>query len=122
MAEAFSRLLPQRVGLVVRLEAKPGMRTLLLDALNRYADSLDEEPWTEVFVISLDPDEADVIWLHEWFFGDDGITAHRQAPAFEVFTREVADHLAAPPGVMRFEPLRVHLASQLLEADTAAEF
>ena len=39
-----------------------------------------EEPGTEFFCISLDPDEPEVVWLHEWFIGEDGITAHRSAP------------------------------------------
>jgi quinol monooxygenase YgiN len=122
MTESFSRLLPQRLGMVVRLEAKPGQRALLLDALHRYADALDDEPATELFVISLDPDETDVVWLHEWFYGDDGINAHRGAPAFATLMQEMGDFLVAAPGVMRFEPLRVHLAGQLLDAESAADF
>ena len=75
------RLLPDRHGLVVRLEAHPGARAVVLDALHRYADRLDEEPATEFFVISLDPDEAEVVWLHEWFHEQAGLDAHRAAPA-----------------------------------------
>jgi quinol monooxygenase YgiN len=122
MADAFDRLLPQRLGMVVRLEAKPGMRPLLLDALHRYTDSLTDEPATELFVISLDPDESDVVWLHEWFHGEEGVNLHRGAPGFGALMSEVSDLVTAPPGVMRFEPLRMHLSGQLLDAETAAEF
>jgi quinol monooxygenase YgiN len=122
MAEPLDRLLPQRLGMVVRLEARPGMRPLLLDALHRYTDSLGAEPSTELFVISLDPDEDDVVWLHEWFFGQEGVNLHRGAPGFASLMTEVADLVTTPPGVMRFEPLRVHLSGQLLDAETAAEF
>ena len=120
--EPLNRLLPQRLGMVVRLQAQPGRRAGLLDALHRYADRLAEEPATEMFVISLDPDEVDVVWLHEWFHGDAGVNAHRSAPAFADLMHDLSDLLATPPGIMRFEPLRVHLAPQLLEAEAASEF
>lgn len=108
------RLLPDRHGLVVRLEAHPGARAVVLDALHRYADRLDEEPATEFFVISLDPDDPEVVWLHEWFHEQAGLDAHRAAPAFSHLMSELSSALVSPPGVMRFQPLRMHLATQLL--------
>ena len=77
-----ARLLPDRHGLVVRLQAEPGGRPALLDALHRYIDRLGDEPATEFFCISLDPDEPEVVWLHEWFQGEDGIAAHWNASAY----------------------------------------
>jgi quinol monooxygenase YgiN len=115
-----ARLLPDRHGLVVRLEAHPGGRPAVLDALHRYADLLDQEPATELFVISLDPDDAEVVWLHEWFHEEAGLDAHRAAPAFAALMSELSTSLANPPGVMRFQPLRMHLAEQLLSDDTMA--
>jgi quinol monooxygenase YgiN len=105
-----ARLLPDRHGLVVRLQAEPGGRPALLDALHRYIDRLTEEPATEFFCISLDPDEPEVVWLHEWFQGEDGIAAHRAAPAFGDLMAELNVVLSSAPGVMRFVPLRMHLA------------
>jgi len=115
-----SRLLPDRHGMVVRLEARPGGRATVLDALHRYADQLADEPATELFVISLDPDDAEVVWLHEWFHAEAGLDAHRAAPAFGQLMSELSTALAHPPGVMRFQPLRLHLADQLLSDDTLA--
>ena len=108
-----ARLLPDRHGLVVRLQAEPGGRPALLDALNRYIDRLTEEPATEFFCISLDPDEPEVVWLHEWFQGEDGIAAHRSAPGFGELMAELDDVLSNAPGVMRFVPLRMHLAEAI---------
>jgi quinol monooxygenase YgiN len=90
----------------------------VLDALHRYVDALGEEPATELFVISLDPDDTEVVWLHEWFFEQAGVDAHRAAPAFADLMEELSDALVNPPGVMRFQPLRMHLAEQLLTEDT----
>lgn len=108
-----TRLLPDRQGLVVRLQAEPGGRPALLDALHRYTDRLAEEPATEFFCISVDPDEPEVVWLHEWFNGEDGVAAHRSAPAFADLMAELNTVLSSPPGVMRFVPLRMHLAEGL---------
>lgn len=120
--QSFARLLPQRLGMVVRLEARPGHRAVVLDALHRYVDELDEEPATELFVISLDPDESEVVWLHEWFYGEDGVQAHRASTPFARLMQDMAPSLVSAPGLMRFEPLRVHLSAQLLDAEAAAEF
>ena len=99
--------------LVVRLQAEPGGRAALLDALHRYIDRLPDEPATEFFCISLDPDEPEVVWLHEWFNGEDGMTAHRSAPGFAELMAELNTVLSSAPGVMRFVPLRMHLAEGL---------
>ena len=108
-----TRLLPDRHGMVVRLQAVSGGRPALLDALHRYIDSLTEEPATEFFCVSLDPDDGETVWLHEWFHGEDGINAHRGAPAFADLMAELDGLLSNAPGVMRFMPLRLHLAEQL---------
>lgn len=107
------RLLPDRHGIVVRLESEPGGRPALLDALHRYMDRLSEEPGTEFFCVSLDPDEPEVVWLHEWFNREEGMTAHRAAPAFGDLMNELNEMLSKAPGVMRFVPLRMHLAEAL---------
>lgn len=101
--------------MVVRLEAHPGGRAAVLDALHRYADQLAAEPATELFVISLDPDDREVVWLHEWFHQQAGIDAHRAAPAFGQLMSELSTTLVSPPGVMRFQPLRMHVVSDLLQ-------
>jgi quinol monooxygenase YgiN len=98
---------------VVRLQAEPGGRPTLLDALHRYIDRLPEEPATEFFCISVDPDEPEVVWLHEWFQGEDGMVAHRSAPGFAELMTELNVVLSAAPGVMRFVPLRMHLAEAI---------
>jgi quinol monooxygenase YgiN len=114
-------LLPGRVGLVVRLVAAAGARPALLDALNRYVDRLDEEPGTESFLVSLDPDDDAVVWLHEWFTDDDAQLAHRASAPFAQLLNEMPAHLADGPAVMRFAPLRLHLSGGLLAGDGTLE-
>jgi quinol monooxygenase YgiN len=108
-------LLPGRVGLFVRLAAKPGARTGLLDALHRYADRLSAEPHTEAFVIALDPEDQDVVWLYEWFTDEAGLEAHRLSEPFTELVTEIPDLLDTPPGLLRIDPLRLRLQTAMLD-------
>ncbi len=107
-------LLPGRVGLFVRLAAHPGGRPGLLDALHRYADHLEDEPTTEVFVIALDPDNEDIVWLYEWFTDEEGLERHRSSAPFADLVGEIPDLLASPPGLLRIDPLRLHMRTAVL--------
>jgi quinol monooxygenase YgiN len=103
-------LLPGRTGLMVRLLAKPGQRPVLLDALHRYADELVEaEPLTEAFVMCLDPQEPNAVWLFEWFNGPTGQDEHRASAPFAVLISELQQVLKDEPQVLPLEPLRMHL-------------
>ena len=110
-----SSLLPGRIGLFVRLAAQPGRRAAVLDVVNRYADGLAEEPGTELFVVMLDPDDVDVVWLHEWFADEDAQLAHRASEGFARMMTDMPDLLAGPPGVLRIDPLRLHLQPSVLD-------
>jgi len=109
-----SRLLPGRVGLLVRLRALPGGRAAVLDALHSYVDRLAEEPGTEGFMVSLDPGDADMVWLHEWFRDEHAVDEHRSSQAFAELIETMAERLAAPAGLLRVDPLRLHVSADLL--------
>jgi quinol monooxygenase YgiN len=112
--EPVTRLLPGRVGLFIRLQGRQGSRPAVLDALHTYVDRLDEEPGTEGFVVGLDPGEPDVVWLYEWFRDEGALEAHRQAPAFGELLASMPDLVDAPAGMLRVDPLRLHLAGSLV--------
>jgi quinol monooxygenase YgiN len=117
-APPVGALLPGRVGLFVRLICKQGGRAAVLDAVNRYMDDLTAEPGTEVFVLAVDPDEADVVWLYEWFRDDEALQAHRSSEPFHALMRELPAGLGAPPAMIRIDPLRVHLQRVVAEGRT----
>lgn len=118
--EARDALLPGRVGLFVRLEANPGGRPALLDALHRYTDQLAHEPDTELFLISLDPENDDVVWLYEWFPNEEALQHHQTADTFTTLINEVPNLLATPPGLLRVDPLRIHMKTGFLDEDPEA--
>mgnify|MGYP002737301712 FL=1 len=110
-------LLQDRIGVVVRLVGRPGTRPILLDAINEYMDRLVEEPGTEAYVVSIDPEHDDMVWLHEWFRDETAVAAHQQAPAFVELMHVLRDALDQPPAILRFAPIRMHLADSVLEGD-----
>jgi quinol monooxygenase YgiN len=106
-------VLPGRIGLLVRMPVKPGMRAAALDVLNRYVDDLDQEPGTEAFFLCVDPDDADVVWLYEWFHDEEALEAHRGAALFARLMSELPPVVADGPGIMRLDPLRLRMTSAL---------
>ena len=117
MDQPVTVLLTGRVGLFVRLPGLPGSRPALLDALHTYADRLAEEPGTELFVVSVDPSDPDVVWLNEWFRDDDAVQAHRAAPAFADLMSTMPELLSGPAGILRIDPLRLDLAGEIAAGD-----
>jgi quinol monooxygenase YgiN len=113
----MTMFLPGRVGLMVRLPAHPGGRPALLDAVNRFADGLRETPRTEAFMVSLDPNDDDVVWLYEWFTDETALEAHRTTAAFASLMEEMPNLLASAPALMRIDPLRMDLSNELLSGD-----
>ena len=80
------------------------------DALHRYADELaDAEPQTEAFVMCLDPQEENAVWLFEWFSGPDGQDKHRASEPFAGLIAELSEVLGQEPQVLPLEPLRMHI-------------
>lgn len=116
--EPVGALLPGRVGLFVRLVCRPRARTAALDIVNRYMDDLASEPGTEMFTVSLDPGEPDILWFYEWFTDDKALDAHRASPAFHTMMAALPAVLAAPPALVRVDPLRMHMQRAVAEGRT----
>lgn len=110
-------LLPGRQALLVRLTCQAGRRAALLDVLNTYADGLAEEPGTELFVVSVDPDDEALVWLYEMFRDAQAEEAHRSAGGFARMVRSMPELLAAPPALLRMGPLRLAMQEAVLAED-----
>jgi len=106
-------VLPGRIGILVRIPVLPGLRAAALDVLNRYVDDLDSEPGTEAFMVCVDPQDEDVVWLHEWFRDEAALAEHRDAPLFQWLMSELPELVGENPGLMRLDPLRLRMTSAL---------
>jgi quinol monooxygenase YgiN len=117
--EPVQVLLPGRRSLLVRLTCQEGMRPAMLEVLNTYADGLVEEPGTEMFVVSLDPDDESIVWLYELFKDVDAENAHRSSSGFADMMSSMPEFLNGPPAVLRMEPLRMAMQETVLSEDWA---
>ena len=117
--EPLQVFLPGRMSLLVRLTAQEGLRLALLDVLNTYTDQLAEEPGTEVFIVSVDPDTPDNVWLFEIFKDEAAQEAHRASAPFAVLMGAMPPLLEGPPAVLRMDPLRMSLQQGMLHEDWA---
>jgi quinol monooxygenase YgiN len=115
--EPVQVLLPGRRCLLVRLTAATGRRLELLDVINTYADGLREEPGTELFMVSLDPDDENLVWMYELFRDEGAENAHRAASGFAEMLGGVTDLLDGPPAVLRMEPIRMAVQEGVLSQD-----
>ena len=112
-------LLAGRRVLLVRLTCNEGMRPAMLDMLNTYTDGLSDEPGTEVLIVSLDPDDVNIVWLYEMFKDEDAENAHRSSAGFAMMMTEMPKFLGAPPALLRMDPLRMSLQQGVLAEDWA---
>ncbi|CAB4882017.1 MAG: hypothetical protein F2793_07025 [Actinobacteria bacterium] len=115
--EPLQVFLPGRMSLLVRLTVKEGMRAALLDALNTYTDQLAGEPGTEMFIVSVDPDSANNVWLYEIFKDEAAQEAHRSSSGFAELMNSMPPLLDGPPAVLRMDPLRMSLQEGVLAED-----
>ena len=117
--EPLQVLLPGRRSLLVRLTCQEGLRPAMLELLNTYADGLDEEPGTEMFVVSLDPDDENIVWLYEIFKDTEAEEAHRASCGFARMMSSMPELLDGPPAILRMEPLRMAMQETVLAEDWA---
>ena len=106
-------VLPGRIGILVRIPVLSGRRPAALDVLNRDVDDLDSEPGTEAFMVCIDPQDEDVVWLYEWFRDEAALAEHREAPLFQRLMGELPELVGENPGLMRLDPLRLRMTSAL---------
>lgn len=110
-------LLPGRIGMLVRVVAKEGMRPAMLELLNTYADGLASEAGTEVYLMSTDPQNADIVWLYEVFKDQAAQAAHQSSDGFVRLMETMPELLAEPPAILPMEPLRISVQDDMFKED-----
>ncbi len=106
-----------RKSALIRLTCAAGMRPALLEVLNTYVDTLADEPGTEMFMVHLDPDDENNIWLYETFLDDDAALAHRSTRGFAKLMNDMPPLLEGAPAILRMEPLRMSVQESVLTED-----
>ena len=92
-----------------------GLRLALLVAINRYADNLEQEPGTETFVVSLDPEDQYVVWLVKWLTSSEAFEDRRHSDAFVDLMKNLPNLLSQPPAILRVVAIRMFIQKDLVD-------
>ena len=106
-----------RKSALIRLTCASGMRPALLEVLNTYVDSLGDEPGTEMFMVHLDPDDENNVWLYETFLDESAENTHRTTRGFAELMNGMPPLLDGPPAILRMDPLRMSVQESVLTED-----
>jgi quinol monooxygenase YgiN len=93
-----------RFGAVLQLTAREGKRDDLINILTNYANTLDGEPGTTLFVAAADAGDDDLVWLWEEFEDEDAVRGHFEHDFFRALQLELADLLAGPAAIRPLAP------------------
>jgi quinol monooxygenase YgiN len=65
-----------KVAVAAKITAKPGQRDALVSAFQPMLDHVQSEAGTELYLLSKDARDADVVWFFEMYADQDSLTAH----------------------------------------------
>jgi quinol monooxygenase YgiN len=105
-----------RFGAVLQMIAREGKRDELIHVLTNYANTLEGEPGTTLFVAAADAGDEDMVWLWEEFADEEAVRGHFQHDFFRALQLELADLLAEPAAVRPLAPF-----ARRLDPGVAAE-
>ena len=88
-----------RVVIFTRLTAQPGVRGALLEALERFGETVRSEPGNETFVVHAARDLPDVVLGYEVFRDETALAEHRASGKTAAITARLPALLAAPPEI-----------------------
>jgi len=98
-----------KVGLFVRLEAKPGKEAAVAEFLGSGLALAQQEPETTVwFALRLGPS---TFGIFDAFPGDDGRKAHLNGPIAAALMAKAADLLSVPPKIEQLDVLAAKIPS-----------
>lgn len=92
-------------GAILQMTARPGKRDDVLQILTHYARTLDGEPGTTLFAVSLDPNDENMVWVWEEFASGAAVQAHFQHDFFRALQLELGELLAEPASVRPLAPV-----------------
>lgn len=96
-----------KVAMVVKITAAPGRRDEVAEALEPMFPQVDTEEGTELYVLSEDIANPDVLWMFELYSDQDALQAHSSSPAMaEAMGALGGDLMGAPPGLIVVNPRR----------------
>lgn len=89
------------IALIAKITARPGARADALAAFAPLLEQAEAEAGTTTYLVHLDADDDDVIWMYERYADADAHEAHRRSDVMKTAGRALGEHLAGPPEITR---------------------
>lgn len=94
-----------KIAVIAKFTTAPGKRDELAQALEKMLPQVETEDGTELYILSEDSGNADVLWMFELYTDGDALQVHSSSPSMmEFFGVLGGDLLAAPPELMMASP------------------
>lgn len=87
------------IALIAKITARPGSRDDALAAFAPLLEQAEAESGTTTYLVHLDAEDADVIWMYERYVDPDAHQAHRASEVMKTAGRALGAHLAGPPEI-----------------------
>ena len=94
-----------KVAVLARITAQPGKRDELVTALRAAIDNADTEADTLLYILHLDPDNADGVIFYELYTDQASLTAHGTSDAFKAIGASLRDLAAGRPELTVLTPV-----------------
>jgi len=93
------------IAVLARLEAAPGKRAELVDALQQALVNADDEPGTRIYLMHTDDSDDDAVWFYEMYADRDALDAHRSTDGFKALGAAIAGLVAGRPELTFLTPV-----------------
>lgn len=94
-----------KVSVIVRIPLKPGTKGDLLAAFEPMLEQVNNEAGTEVYLLSEDPADDDVVWVFELYRDSDAMAAHTSSDAMAALLGTVGELVDGDPGFHVLNPV-----------------
>ncbi len=94
-----------RVSVIARIPLKPGTKGELLAAFTPMLDQVNNEAGTEIYILSEDPADDNVVWVFELYSDSDALAAHSSSDAMAALLGVVGGLVEGEPGFHILNPI-----------------
>jgi len=94
-----------KVAVLAKIPAQPGKRDELVKALEAAIDNANTEAGTLLYILHIDPKDADSVYFYELYTDQDALSAHGSSPRFKEIGATLRDLAGGRPELTVLTPV-----------------
>jgi quinol monooxygenase YgiN len=94
-----------KVAVAAKITAKPGQRDALVQAFKPMLDHVETEAGTELYFLTKDTKDPDVVWFWELYADQDALSAHGTSDKMKEVGASLGEFMAGRAELMFLEPV-----------------